>query len=123
MGKKNGKGKEYNDDNNVIFDGEYLNGKKIGKEYNNYGKLIFDGDRNGKGKEYYFGKLEFEGEYLNGKKYNGKGYDRKNNIIYELKNGNGFVKEYSSNSQLIFDGQYLNGEIEGKGQEYHHIFG
>ena len=44
----------YND--NLIFDGEYLNGKKW----------------NGKGKEYDDCKLIFEGEYLNGQR-NGKG--------------------------------------------------
>jgi len=32
----NGKGKEYNDDNYLIYDGEYLNGKKHGK-----GKLYY----------------------------------------------------------------------------------
>ena len=49
-GKRNGKGKE-NDyfTGNLIFEGEYLNGK-----------------RNGKGKEYDDGDLIFEGEYLNG---------------------------------------------------------
>ena len=42
----------YNEDE-LIFEGEYLNGK-----------------RNGKGKEYdSFGSLIFEGEYLNGKKW------------------------------------------------------
>ena len=47
----NGKVKEYNDDR-LIFEGEYVNGK-----------------RNGKGKEYdYDGKLIFDGEYLNGEK-------------------------------------------------------
>ena len=35
----------------MIFEGEYVNGK-----------------RNGKGKEYYDGDLIFEGEYLNGKR-------------------------------------------------------
>ena len=50
-GKKNGKGKEYNNEE-LIFEGEYLNGKK-----------------NGKGKEYNFmGNLIFEGEYINGNK-------------------------------------------------------
>ena len=42
----------------LIYEGEYLNGKKWngkGKEYNKYGELIF------------------EGEYLNGNKWNGKG--------------------------------------------------
>ena len=44
----------------MIFEGEYLNGK-----------------RKGKGKEYnYYGKLEFEGEYLNGERHGkGKEYD------------------------------------------------
>ena len=52
-GKRNGKGKEYNDDNKLIYEGEYLNGK-----------------RNGKGKEYYLnGDILFEGEYLKGKKW------------------------------------------------------
>ena len=27
-GRKNGKGKEYNEENEIIFEGEYLNGKK-----------------------------------------------------------------------------------------------
>ncbi len=65
----------------IIFEGEYLNGKrwkgKI-KEYN-HGNLIFEGEykngeRNGKGKEYEKdnGRLIFEGEYFIGKRH-GKG--------------------------------------------------
>ena len=56
MELKNGKAKEYDDFGNLIFQGEYLNGKK-----------------NGKVKKYdeWNGKLIFEGEYLNDKK-NGK---------------------------------------------------
>ena len=54
--EENGKGKEYNAHDVLIFEGKYLNG-----------------ERNGKGKEYFTnGKLEFEGEYLKGKK-SGKG--------------------------------------------------
>ena len=73
-GKRNGKGKEYIHHHSeliVKFEGEYLNGK-----------------RNGKGKEYYhYEKLiKFEGEYLNNKKWNGKGYDKKGKIIFEIKN-------------------------------------
>jgi len=51
--EKNGKGKEYIlGTNRLVFEGEYLNGR-----------------RNGKGKEYnYYGELEFEGEYLKGKR-------------------------------------------------------
>ena len=53
----NRKGKEYDYNGNLRFEGKYLNGAK-----------------NGKGKEYdYEGNLIFDGEYLNGKKYNGNG--------------------------------------------------
>ena len=76
---KNGKGKEYNIDNDLIFEGEYLNRKRNGKgkEYNFEGELIYEGEylndkRNGKGKEFDDGKLIFEGEYLNGER-NGRG--------------------------------------------------
>ena len=48
-GEKNGKGKEYYDNDRIKFEAEYLNGK-----------------RNGKGKEYYYNnELKFEGEHLN----------------------------------------------------------
>ena len=74
-GKKNGKGKEYSDFASLIFEGEYLNGKRHGKgrEFNNDGNIIF------------------EGEYLNGKK-NGKG------------------KSYNNDGNIIFEGEYLSGE-------------
>ena len=55
---ENGKVKEYNDNNKIIFECEYLKGKiRNRKEYNNYGELLFEGEylngkRNGKGKEY-----------------------------------------------------------------------
>ena len=78
-GKRNGKGKEYNEYGELIFEGEYLNGKKNGKgkEYDKKLKLEYEGEylngeRNGKGKEYYCnGILKFEGEYLNGEKVAG----------------------------------------------------
>jgi len=42
----NGKGKEYNYNGKLLFEGEYLNGIKNGKvkEYNKYGKLEFEGE-------------------------------------------------------------------------------
>jgi len=51
--EKTGNGKEFIINSNIlIFEGEYLNGK-----------------RDGKGKEYYLnGQLKFEGEYLDGKR-------------------------------------------------------
>ena len=69
------------DDNSLMFEGKYLNGERngFGIEYNrNYGNI-------------------FEGDYLNGKKWNGKLYDtdnRDNQTTYELKQGNGYIKEY-----------------------------
>ena len=58
--EENGKGKEYDNDGDLMFEGEYLNGK-----------------RNGKGKEFnYDGNLIFEGEYLNGVEM-----EREKNII------------------------------------------
>ena len=57
----------------MVFEGEYLNGKKHGKarEYWESGNnLSFEGKYlNGKAKEYdTSGILKFEGEYLNGEK-------------------------------------------------------
>ena len=124
-GKRNGKGKEYFFNGGLEFEGEYLNGK-----------------RNGKGKEYFFirelkfedesldaknfdkkekenicnRKLKFEGEYLNGKIWNGKGYDRNGNMLYELKNGNGFIKDYHNYyGDTLFECELINGEKNGKG--------
>ena len=54
--------------------------------------------------------MEYEGEYLFDKKFNGKGYDENGNIIYELINGNGKVKEYYNSGALKFEGEYLNGK-------------
>ena len=59
-------------DNDLLFEGDYYKG--IGKEYEDDGKLLYEGEylngkRNGKGKVYDDnGKLIFEGEYLNSKK-------------------------------------------------------
>ena len=91
-------GKEYDFDNNLIYEGGLLNGK-----------------RNGKGYEFIKNNIIFEGEYLNGKR-NGKGkeYDENGNLLYEgeyLNNKrHGKGKEYNDNGILIFDGIFLNGE-------------
>ena len=120
-GQKNGKGKEY-DNGKILFDGEFLESKyKKGKKYYDE-KLMFDGEflygRKRKGKSYINGILEYEGEFLFDKKWNGKGYDENGNIIYELINGNGYVKEYDNYGKLEYEGEYLNGKRNGKGKEY-----
>ena len=91
-------------------EGEYKNGLRNGKciEYNLEGKLEFEGEylngnRNGKGKEYSDnGELIFEGEYYFGFKWNGK---IKQNVIELF-------------SETIYEGEYLNGQRNGKGKEY-----
>ena len=87
---KNGKGKEYLIDTNIlIFEGEYKNGKG-----------------NGKGKEYYNNsKLRFEGEYLKGKRWNEQGYNINGNIEFEIKDGEGNIKEYNFEGELEFEGE------------------
>ena len=125
--EKNGKGKEYSGfDDSLLFEGEYLNGKRHGKGKEYYYKdtlryegEYLNGEKNGKGKEYniYDGKIKFEGEYLNGEKWNGNGYNN-NKIIYSLKDGKGYFKEYNYGDKLEFEGEYLNGKRNGKGKEY-----
>ena len=65
MVKKNGKGKEYNNDGELIFEGNYSEGIRDGyaKLYNE-GKLIFKGEYSygkikGSGDEYYDGRIIF----------------------------------------------------------------
>ena len=127
--EKNNK-KLYKEDNflngQLEYEGEYSNGKWNGKGKKYYnGKLDYDGEyvdgkRNGIGKEYdYEGKLRFEGIYLNGKRWSGKGYNEKREIVYQIKDGKGYAKEYNwFNGHLIYEGEYLNGERNGKGKEY-----
>ena len=40
------------------------------------------------------------------------------NIIYKLTEGKGFIKEYDYHGKLKYEGEYLNGERNGKGKEY-----
>ena len=39
-------------------------------------------------------------------------------LAYEIKNGSGYVKKYFGFNYLKFEGEYLNGEKNGKGKEY-----
>ena len=117
-GKLNGKGKEYFDNGELKYEGEYNNNYyrnwKIRLVYffphNNkgyadselkYGWLDKYTRRNGKGREYYNNELIFDGEYLKGVKLKGKG------------------KEYFNNDKLKFEGEYNNGKIwNGRGYNY-----
>ena len=123
---KDGLAREYDlYDNELRYKGEYLNG-----------------ERNGKGKEYYGNcPMLFEGEFKHGKKWNGnglingKGYIKKQSFIktYKIGQSNTFgqsnVFNQSNNFSInlpppyivenfIFEGEYVNGERNGKGKEY-----
>ena len=82
------------------------------KEYD-YGKLLFEreflnGERIGKGKEYYNdGTISFEGDYLNGKRLAGKGIDYKSNLFHEFRNKDGLIKEYHEDGFIEFEDEYL----------------
>ena len=142
--KWNGKGKEFDNDENILFEGEYLNGKRWnGKSYAN-GKIYELNNGNGiiieynkkdglileieyingeekKRKEYYLdGKLIFEGEYLNGVRWKGKGieFDWNGGIFegeyFDGKKLNGKKKLFWYNGKIKFEGEYINGELKGK---------
>ena len=111
VGEINGKGKEYDrSSNKMLFEGEYLNGK-----------------RNGKGKEYYYNRLLIEGEYLKGERYQEKNensksyiYGKKVEFEGEYLNGkrNGQGKEYYKYGNIKFEGVYINGDKwNGKGYD------
>ena len=100
--------KVYDEDSNLIFEGEYINGNQNGKIIkSNMNKLgcefeYINGKWNRKGKEYdYDGNLIFEGEYLNGKRWNGNG------------------EEYDKTHHFQFKGEYINGKWNGKVKEYY----
>ena len=144
-GKKwNGKG--YDENGSILY--EIENGSGFVREYDNEGNLIFKGDyisgkRNGKGYEFKDKFLIYEGEYLNGKR-NGKGKeysefgdvivedediiktaeeDQKKEKIFEgdYSNGkrwNGNGKELDNEGNILFEGEYLEGKKwNGKGIE------
>ena len=60
--------------------------------------------------------LKFEGEYLKGKKWNEKGYNKDGNMIFIIENGKGYIKEINDDGGIYFEGEYLNGERNGKGK-------
>ena len=101
---------------NLKFEGIYYEGKKMsGKEYDNKGNLVLLME-NEKGEEYYDNyNLQFEGIYKNGKRWNGIGYDYYGKKAFEIKNGEGKVKIYDRNGNLVFEGEYYNGVRNGKG--------
>ena len=62
--------------------------------------------------------MEFEGKYLKGNKWNGIGNDPDGKKAYEIKEGEGIIKEYYNNEKLNFEGEYSKGNVNGKGKIY-----
>ena len=112
------KGKGYDKDGKNIY--ELEEGKGYIKEFGDFNDIMFEGEYpNGKGKEYFNKeKIKFEGDYVNGIKWNGIGYDKDHKIIYKLKNGRGYIKELNNFGSLIFEGEYIYGKKTGYGKEY-----
>ena len=102
-GERNGKGKIYDYDGILIFEGQFLNNKYWkGNVYDKNDNIIYELNKeNNIVKEYcWCDKIVFEGEYSNGKR-NGKGKEY-----------------YLLNDNLLYEGEFLNGERNGKGKEY-----
>ena len=69
-------------------------------------------------KRIFFRKIIIWWKILDGIRWDGKGYDHKNNIIYELKNVSAFIKQYDIFDDLKFEGSLLNGKLNGKIKEF-----
>ena len=150
-GLKRGKGKEYYENCELKFEGEFFNDEEfIGIHYNIKGDIeyklnfidgkikkynkndeLLDEDVyiNGEEKELNtFGQLIFQGEHLNGLR-NGRGKEYNNfsgKLIYEGEylNGkrHGFGYEYNADGKLLFEGIFLNGKKwKGKGYFFNYI--
>ena len=125
---ENGRIRNYDNDNNLIYEGEYMNSlvKRKSQEYIYLYKEEFEGEYingkfNGILKRYNDkGKLLFEGKYINGEK-NGeaKEYDEKGNVLFEgeYKNDkkyNGIIRHFNNKGIITFEGEYTKGEKSGK---------
>ena len=113
---KNGKGKEYFLNGELLYEGEYTNDKREGNgiEYSEEGEPIFKGEfKEGKhwsGIKKIFEEYEDENEQI--KKYI--------KCIVQINRGklNGKCKEFDIEGNVIYEGEYLNGKRHGIGKEY-----
>ena len=95
--EKKGKIKEHNKIGKLIYEGEFKEGTKNAKGKEDFldeiiSKREYISNNRRKGTAYFKGKLEYKGEYLFYNKWNIKGYDEDDNIICEIINDNGKIK-------------------------------
>ena len=123
----NGKIKEFNENCKLIFEGEYINGNRVGKEYNDKSELVFEGEYkngirwNGKGKEEN-NLIIFKGNYKNGIRIGEELYENRRLKFKGDKNGKGveylYRESYEKDYQILFEGEYKNNKRwNGKGKE------
>mgnify|MGYP002627195431 CR=1 FL=1 len=118
-GRKEGHGIEFYFNRRKKFEGSYSKGIKVnGTGYDKFGNEIYTIDNNIVTEKYKNGNRVFKGSYYNGKKWTGVGYDINGNVAYNIKCGKGFVKEFFDDGVLKFEGEYDNGERNGKGKRY-----
>ena len=123
----NGKGIKYYSNENILYDGYFINGKFEGKGkyfYENGGYYIGEwknGLKYGKGICYDSNdKIIYNGQWINDK-FEGNGkyiYENDEYFIGEWKNGlkNGKGTEYYSNNNIKYEGEFVNDNFEGKGK-------
>ena len=88
-----------------------------GIEFDKEGNKFLILSKDGKAIEYYDnGTIQFELEYLNRKRWNGIGYNYFGEKIFEIKNGKGKSKLYNFKGKLLFEGEFIKGQKNGKGK-------
>ena len=122
-----GKGIKYYLNGNILYEGDFINGK-----FEGYGKYFYDngdyfigqyknGLRNGKGKGYYAdGKIKYEVDCINGQaEGNGKFfYEDGEYYIGQFKKNdpNGKGIEYYAYGNILYEGDFVDGRYEGNGK-------
>ena len=134
-GLKHGKGAEYDEKDEIIYEGEFKNGKTEG-----FGRLNFSFLTDKKFRGYYIGqfknslphgkgtlynkndKIIYKGDFAKNKK-NGKGrmnYEDGTYYIGEFLNNveHGEGKIFNNDNKIIYEGDFKNGEKNGNGKFY-----
>ena len=128
--KQKGKLKVVDGTNEIMYEGEHINGKPEGYGHGIYKNGIHyigqwkNGKPNGKGKDYDdSGTVIYEGDHVNGKREGYGKYEIKINnndmyIISQFKNSQpvGKGKSMISNEYFKYEGDIFNGKFEGHGK-------